>query len=577
MALDFITTYFPDLAEIDQATLLSARERLDTVLKQKYPELDSRPNSVFGDLALSPYAHLIAAHEIAMGRFMSDLDLEQVANGVIYNCDFVKKYIQNFATVKQSTLQSSGVIRLIFCADANYTIDRRARFLFGDGNEFTLRLANAGSLEVLSVGSLPAAYTNQYVLKQISETEYAIDIGVIGTMTTQVSVADVATTDYPVTDMTDIVAVTNFEFGLPPESLAVLAAKTRDTFYTATLTTRSGANNYLAKEFPDLTATSPILPGDTAAVRAAVNPLGVANGKMDICVQSKNFGTSVAQTLKFTYSASGASGPAYYGKLDLIEVPQIIESIKYAGDTTLDLGVKGPTGAITVLSKSTDFSKAPLLTSAYSPYEDYWIRIVAPSASGFDFNPLSNTGGGQFNYFTVTYRADPLVKVVSESLNSSDAKPIGVDVLVKGYVPTVINSLLITYTKKPGVQMALDTSRTEIYNYFRTLGYNKIYAASKIYDAMFYAGADDVVSITVNSQVQWSVADKILPASVTADPAGQTGFDSAYASSISLPATVTNTLSATAAFDPTTYAVLESRNRGYYLPLENIFFSEVIY
>jgi hypothetical protein len=577
MALDFINTYFPDIADVTQEQLLSARQRLDTILKQKYPNLDTRPNSVFGDLGLAPYAYLVACHEIAMDRFMSDLDLEQVANGIVYNCDFVRKYIQNFATVDQTTLKSSGVIRLVFCADDSYTIDRRARFIFNTENEFTLRLTNPGSLDVIPVGSVPSPYTNEYALKQISETEYAIDIGVVGTMVSQVSSGDVGTTDYAVTDLTSILAVTNFEFGLPAESLATLAAKTREAFYSATLTTRSGANNYLAREFPDLAATSPILPGDTAAVRAAVNPLGVANGKMDICVQSKNFSTTVSQTLQLTYSASGASGPAYYGKLDLIEVPQVIDSIQYSGDTTIDLGIKGATGKINILSKSTNFSKAPLLTSAYSTYEDYWIRIVSPTASGFDFDPINDISGAQYNYFTINYRSDPLVKVVSDTLGSSNLTPIGVDVLVKGYVPIYINSLLITYTKKPGIRVALETARDEIYNYFKTLGYNKIYAASKIYDAMYYAGADDVVSISVNSQIQWSIADKIIPASVTADPAGQTGFDAAYTSSLSLPSTVYNNLSATAAFEATTYSVMEARNRGYYLPLENILFSEVIY
>lgn len=578
MALDFINTYFPDVADISQEALLSARERLDIILKKKYPNLDSRPNSVFGDLSLSPFAYLVAAHEIATERFMSDLDLEQVANGVVYNCDFVRRYIQNFATVDQKTLQSSGVIRLVFCADDSYTVDRRARFLFNTGNEFTLRLPNAGSLYVLPVGSVPSPYTNEYVLKQITETTYAIDVGVVGTMTTQVNSGDVGSTDYSVTDMTSIIAVTNFEFGLPPESLAALAAKTREAFYSATLTTRTGTINYLNREFPDLSCISPILPGDTGALRASVNPLGVANGKMDVCVQSSNFSTPISQTIKLNYSASGASGPAYYGKLDFIEIPQIFESIQYAADTSILLGDKGPTGDITILSQSTDFSKAPLLTAAYSSYDDYWIRVVAPSASGFDFDPLSDgLTGAEYNYFTITYRADPMVKVVSDSLASSDLTPIGVDVLVKGYTPIYINSLLITYTKKPGVRVALDTAKTEIYNYFKTLGYNKVYSASKIYDAMFYAGADDVVSISVNSAVQWSIADKILPVSVTADPSTQSGYDSAFSAGLTAPAPVTNNLSATSAPEFTTYSVLEVRNRGYYLPIENILFSEVIY
>lgn len=580
MALDFINTYFPDVADIDAATLQSVRQRLDTFLKAKYPDLDTRPTSVFGDLGLSPFAYLVAGQEIATGRFMSDLDLEQVAKGVIYNCDFVKAYLKNFATVDQTTLQSSGVIRLIFCADGSYTIDRRARYLFGTGNEFTLRLPHPGVLDILSSGSIPAPFTNQYVLKQISETEYAIDIGVVGTMTTQVVSSTPGTTDYTVglADLTTILSVTNFDFGLPVESLPVLAAKTREAFYTATMTSRSGARNYLSREFPDLASISPILPGDTAALRASVNALGVANGKMDICVQSRNFSTPVIQTIKLVYSSTGN---AFYGALPVIEVPQTISSIQYAGDTTIELGHKGPTGDIIILSQSTNFAKAPLLTSAYSVYENYWLKIGMPSVSGSDLITPTINNSEQYAYFNITYAADPLVKVVSDTLASADLTPIGVDILVKGFTPIVINSLVITYTKKPGVTMALDTARTEIYNYFSQLGYNKVYSASKIYDSMFYAGAEDVVSISVNSNTQWSIGDLVIPASVTAGPgstaaASYVNFEAAYSSGLSLPAGVSNSLVGVTGAELTTYSVLEKRNRGYFLAKENILFSEVI-
>lgn len=580
MAIDLITTYFPEADSLSTDTLLQTRARLDTFLRIKYPDLDTRPNSVFGDLVVSPYTYLVASLESAMGKFMSDLDLEQVANGVIYNCEFVTKYLNNFAVVDQQTLQSSGVVRLVFCNDSAYTIDRRANYLFGTGNVFSLRLPNPGSLNVLPVGSIPEPYSNDYVLKQISEVNYAIDIGLVGTMTTQVLSGTVGTTDYAVTDMVQIAAVTNFNFGLPAESLATLAAKTRETFYSATLTTRSGANSYMAREFPDLVAVSPIVPGDTEAVRASVNPLGVANGKLDICVQSQNFGTPVSQTIKLNYGGSGSS--AFYGRLDLIEVPYVLDSIQYAGDTTIDLGNQGPSGPIVILGQSTDFTKAPLLTSAYSTYENYWVKVAMPSLSGTNLiTPIVADSGDQYAYFTVNYVADPLVKVVSDTLNSSDLTPIGVDTLVKSYVPTVIDTLLITYTKKPGTTMALDTARTEIFSYFNQLGYSNVYSPSKIYDAMFYAGASDVVSITTTSNVQWTISDLISPLAVTNGP-GSTAvptpvsFATAVASSYALPATVSNNLSATAAFDPTTYAVLNKRNRGYYIKKANILFSEVI-
>lgn len=574
MALDFINTYFPDVSTVDAAKLQNVRARLDTYIKAKYPDLDTRPNSVFGDLGLSPFAYLVAGVEQAVDGLISDLDLEKVAAGVITNCDMVRAYLGNFAGVAQTTLKSSGVIRLVFCADAAYTVERRARYLFGTGNEFTLRLPHPGNLYILPVGQVPDPFTNEYALKQIAEEEYAIDIGVVGTMTTQVSAGDSGTTDYVVDldDLTRIAAVTNFDFGLPSESLATLAQKTRESFYTATMTTRSGTKNYMSREFADLTAVSPIVPGDTEAVRASVNPLGVANGKMDVCVHSKNFGTSISQTFKLDYDTN-----AFYGALDLVEVPYIFESIVYAGDTDIDLGVKGPTGDITILSQSSDFSKAPLLTSAYSTYENLWIKINMPTDGATDLiTPVSSTGNPDYALFTVTYKADPMVKVVSDVLSAADVTPVGVDVLVKGFTPVVINNLIVSYTKKPGVTMALDTARTEIYDYFKSLGYNKIYAASKIYDAMYYAGAEDVVSIAVDSDVQWSIADRILPVGVTAAPITSATYTDAYAAGLTMPASVADTLGATAAFHTTTYGILDKRNRGYYLAADNIKFSEVV-
>jgi len=579
MVLDFVNTYFPEVSNLDASTLQTVRSRLDNYLKAKFPDLDTRPTSVFGDLVLSPMTYLVAGMETATSRVLSDLDLENVAKGVVYNCDFVKAYLKNFATTDQTTLKSSGVIRLVFCVDASYTIDRRAQYLSGTDNIFTLRLPNAGALSILPVGSIPSPNTNEYVLKQIAEEEYAIDIGVVGTMTTQVAAGDVFTTDYTygLSDLIRISAVTNFNFGLPPESLAVLAEKTRETFYSATMTTRTGARNFMAREFPDLASISPILPGDTGAIRASVNPLGVANGKLDICIQSQNFGTPVEQTIKLVYSSTA---DAFFGNLALVEIPQTIESVLYAGDLTIDLGYKGPTGDIVILGQSSDFSKAPMLTSAYSAYENYWIKINMPSASGIDLISPEVGDSEQYAYFTISYNADPLVKVTSDVLSSSEMKPIGVDVLVKGFVPVVIDSLVITYTKKAGVTMTLSSARDEIYNYFAQLGYNKVYSPSKIYDAMFYAGADDVVSISANSHVQWSIADKLIPYGVTGP--GTTGnatytlFNAASASGLTGPAVTQNVLTPTSDPELTTYSVLEKRNRGYFLKKENILFSEVV-
>ena len=106
--IDLVSTYFPKADELTSEQLLSARTRAETVLREVYPTIDVRPGSPLGDVVLSPFAMLIAMLEVGVQRFTSDLDLENVAAGTIYNCDFVERFIKNFAVFPQLSLKALG-------------------------------------------------------------------------------------------------------------------------------------------------------------------------------------------------------------------------------------------------------------------------------------------------------------------------------------------------------------------------------------------------------------------------------------------------------------------------------------
>lgn len=579
---DFISIYFPEIGSLDAVTLAETRARIVTYMQEKYPDLDMRPNSVFGDLVINPFTYLLASFEIGHGHFMSDLDLENVAQGIVYNCEFVSKYLNNFGGVSRSTLQSSGVIRLVFCDDTTYEVNRSTRFKFGD-DEFSLRLPHIGNLEIKPVGSTPTPYANSKILAQISDDRYAVDIGVIGTMTEQIEAGATAELNTTITDLDAVYAVIDFEFGLPPTSLAELAKKTRETFYSATLTTRSGTQHFIKKEFPDIVAASPVINGDTEAIRATVNPLGIAAGKMDLYAQSKGYANSDSQIVRIPYVAD-QGGPAiekFIGKITFLNPPIYIESITYVGDETIDLGLG--TAAIDIYSRSQNPTKAPMLTASYSILEDLWFAIDMPTDGGDplitpDVDALS---GDQSALFKITYKSDPLLPIVHEAVTSKNSVPVGVDVLARNFIPVIITSLEIDYTRKAGVTILLDQAKTEIYNYFRTLGHPNIFSTSRIIDAMYYAGADDVQDISVTAHVQWSVATKVLlPTSDELD------VDFVTADSEALAPAALN-ISTTAGLRPTyidpdlgtgdaTYVVINSRNVGYYLEKDNITFNEII-
>lgn len=578
---DFISTYFPELSEISTAQLLDARTRITSYLAVTHPDLDMTPNSVFGDLVITPFAHLLVAHEIAMGRFMSDLDLENVAGGVIYNCDFVRKYLNNFAVVDRDNLQSTGVIRILLCVNSDLTIDRRTRYSFGDGNTFTLKLPHPGHLFIKAPNSSVDAYTNGRVMVPVDTNRWAVDIGVVGTMNGE-AVLKGATglTDMPTDAISVISASIDFTKGLPETSLAVLAEKTRSTFFSATLNTRNGARHFLTKEFPSLTAYSPVINNDYEQLREVVSVLGIAEGKSDIYVISNGFANTDQQTITLPLfnPVPDIDNPSrFIAKVTFVNPPCFIDSIKSASQPTVALS------NIVIAAGTTDNVKAPLAIASYTKYATYYFMIPMP-LDGTD--PLLITkigdGGTQYHDFTISYRSDPMLPVVTDTVESRDVAPVGIDVLTRGFVIMHLTSLTISYVKTAGVTMALDTARTEIFNYFRTLAYPKVFSSSRIIDSMYFAGATEVVSIVPAGTVQWSVADVIIPGDFTDDPVDN--WDDMLDVALTPPVrNISTTADLTMSYvDPNlgdsdqTLVVVGKRNVCYLLDKENIIFTEVI-
>ena len=120
-----ITDYMPDIDSLSAEELAEVRDRLKTYLvsKPEFADIDMRANSVVGDLILSPLAHIIASLEVAMNRVLSDVDLGNVSQGTIYNCDFVKQYLNNFGEGQVYEYPSTGIVQLSFSDPATKFLD----------------------------------------------------------------------------------------------------------------------------------------------------------------------------------------------------------------------------------------------------------------------------------------------------------------------------------------------------------------------------------------------------------------------------------------------------------------------
>ena len=152
-----LTDYLPLPNEVAPADILDARQRLVAYLAQFWPELDTRPNSAFGDLHALPLAVLMAAMEAGMARLKSDLDLSQVIQGKVYDDAFVRAFLTNFGVASNLAVAATGVIRLVFNDNRNYSINLDASFTFG-AQVFKLNANEGNPVVVYATGTPGVRY-----------------------------------------------------------------------------------------------------------------------------------------------------------------------------------------------------------------------------------------------------------------------------------------------------------------------------------------------------------------------------------------------------------------------------------
>ena len=278
-----LTDYFPTPDNLDPASILDARSRLAIYLAAWFPEIDTRPNSVFGDLHLTPMAILMAALEEAMRRRDSDLNLGNVANGLVYNSSFVLSYLQNFGVTPSSGVPATGVIKLSFSASAPYTINQSAQFTFGT-SVFTLALpSSAGSITIYPTGTAGA----QYVLTREQDSVFSILLPVTGPAGSIVSDGSPAVTSLTQSQLIGVTAAGVFDSGIAAPTISGMARQAQAGYPARSLNSRSGVLSFLQANFPQLLGTSVVLTGDAEMVRDGSNILGVAEGVVDIFARSQ--------------------------------------------------------------------------------------------------------------------------------------------------------------------------------------------------------------------------------------------------------------------------------------------------
>jgi len=432
------------------------------------------------------------------------------------NCDFVEAYLKNFAIVPLTGAPATGIVRLTFNKDQDYELDASLQLAFsgGTGSIFNLRLNDAGPAAIRQVGAPPDDRPNQYRLVQLSPTRFAVDIPVEGSMTSPVLQGAGAKTSSAVDCLESVVAIEDFDDGIPEDSLPKQAERARVAFPSATLTSRTGAINLLLRQFPDLRAVSAVLPGDVEAVRDAYNVLGISTGGMDVHVRSRHALHQVTQQVRLNFYAEqeDEAQDVFVGKVEFLHPPHLIKSVAWAGGASVDLGTRGED--VIVISRSADAAAAPGLLCAFSPLEELYVAVRMPrtGAGAALVSVLYDDADQAYAYFDITYLTDPLINPVHDYVTSEKVHPVGSRVHVRGFNSIYFNHLTVDYRRAPGTTMNLAAAKAEIFAYMNSRGGPMFpYSDGPIVDAMAYAGAQQVMAIRADARVLWTAADRFLP------------------------------------------------------------------
>ena len=249
-----ITDYMPAIDEISQETLQDVRSRIVSYLRtsEEFTDMDVRPDSVVGDLVISPIAHMLASLEIGMNRIMSDIDLANVSQGTIYNCDFVKQYLNNFGEGQAYEYPSTGIIQLTYSDPRTKLLDYGTKFIFAaDGGNYIYELIDVDNNITLRspFEKLDLNNPNEKQLVKVGENKFIVNVAVRGPAGVGVNADTVPSTDIPHSSLIGARALGDFDRGTLPENVMELALKVQKTYYSSSLNNRSGAVSFYYKHF----------------------------------------------------------------------------------------------------------------------------------------------------------------------------------------------------------------------------------------------------------------------------------------------------------------------------------------
>lgn len=327
-----LADYLPGPELLDPADVQAARARLEQCVKSWWPELDTRPGSVFGDLHLTPLATLLASLEDAQRQRDRDTDLDAISRGLFTDGNLAKTFLANFGVTETAATKASGLVRMVFATNAEVRLDPDMRFQAGSGL-FNVVTKDGAALVVKPAGTVGA----RYVLTAESG-QFVVYVPLQGTPGTSVKAGAALTYGQALDGLVGITAAGDFDSGVTALSIPQMAIRARELFTAGGLGTRRGAVGLLRAHFPNLVSASAVITGDAEMARDHDNILGITQGAMDLMVRGSRGFQRATGKVTLTYNITRG---AWVGRLNTPVTPAffdlsagVFQANRFANDRT---------------------------------------------------------------------------------------------------------------------------------------------------------------------------------------------------------------------------------------------------
>lgn len=510
--MSYLSDYFPLTSELTPSQLKAGRDKAVSFIRQHLPEVSLEPGSPSGDALITPGGLLFAGLEEAHRRHMSDLDLGNVAAGVIYSCDFVRAYLGNFGVYDTGGASGYGLIRLTFSTNEARDIPVHMLFRFGT-DDFRPRAASEASVITLTAAGNAATAIDSYELAQTSATTWAVDIPVIGASSAVVLRGASCLMSVVISNLIGAVAAVDFASGTPAPGLSDLAAMARKTAWACNSGSRGGVMAMIYRNWPEACMVSPVVTGDMEMVRVSgVGPTIIQPPLMDVYFRSQYDLQVERQTVRLAYEACDENSVTAYrfrGRVSFLARPSKIISTEWAGTT----------------------SESQVVTSLWcsdgidvgTTREQFFVSVTPAidGVTGLPTFPLVQDVDGLYAMFTITYLTDPALASVTEVLEHPENASIGIDTRVVAGPLVDISAMTVEFARQPGVKVLTDAAASEISSEISSAGYPEAFRPSVILDAMAAAGAGRVKGITCAATIRHTPATRLF---VSLDDPGDTNL-----------------------------------------------------